>query len=330
MNDWVSEAAALPIAFAQVREDPRLDLACCRRRLPENATVVMIASGGDTAVCLARLPLARLILVDMNPAQLALTRCKLHLAKHAERKQALAWLGHSFLPVPEEQLTSLFAEVGLPMDALGRLGVVAANGPDFSGRYEFLFAALRARLREQPETAFEDVMSMGNLVALFGKEATQNPRVPFAQHFSQRLADAFARQASGENPFLSQMLYGCFPAGVAWDWLSEESWTPLCVEPEFVQARMHDALEALPAESVDFVQLSNILDWLSPAEATELLRSAHRVLKPGGLALIRQLNSSLDIPNLASGFHWEVEAGRGMVLCDRSFFYPEIHLGRKG
>lgn len=328
MNDWVSEAAALPIAFAQVREDPRLDLACCRR-LAENATVVMIASGGDTAVCLARLPLARLILVDINPAQLALTRCKLHLAKHAERKQALVWLGHSLLPVPDEQLTSLFSAVGLPNAALGPLAVVAAHGPDFSGRYEFLFAALRARICEQPETAFEDVMSTENLVALFGIEATQNPRVPFAQHFSERWLDAFLRPAFRENPFLSQMLHGCFPDGIAWDWLSEESWMPLRVQPEFVQARMHDALEALPADSVDFVQLSNILDWLSPAEATELLRSAHRVLKPGGLTLIRQLNSSIDIPKLASGFHWNTEVGRGMVLCDRSFFYPDIHLGKK-
>ena len=92
---------------------------------------------------------------------------------------------------------------------------------------------------------------------------------------------------------------------------------------------MRDALDELAPGSVDFAHLSNILDWLVPEEAAAVLQSAHRVLKPGGLVLIRQLNSSLDIPHLPSGFLWDVEAGRAMESRDRSFFYPEIHLGMK-
>src|SRR5688572_5670546 len=76
---WAQEAARWPLAFAQVREDPRLDLVVLRR-LRAPADVIMIASGGDTAVCLGREPLRSLTLVDANPAQLALSRLKMHLA----------------------------------------------------------------------------------------------------------------------------------------------------------------------------------------------------------------------------------------------------------
>ena len=345
MSDWANKAAALPIAFAQVREDPRLDVECCRA-LPANATVAMIASGGDTAVCLSRLPLGRLLLVDINPAQLALARCKAHLARSATREHALGWLGHR--PAPRlESIQRVLEKLRLSEDALGPLKQVAQLGPDYSGRYEMLFAALQIHFREHRiavhdwlegkaqishtalDTAFAEVMSLETLVTLFGPEATQNPRVPFAQHFAERTRIAFTKASPHENPFLWQILAGCFPPGTPWDWLAEKAWTPPMVEPEYIQAKLRDALDALPPESVDFVHLSNILDWLSPDEATAALHSTHRVLKVGGRTLLRQLNSSLDIQKLASDFHWDTAAARSMELRDRSFFYPELHLGQK-
>ncbi len=345
MTDWATNAAALPIAFAQVREDPRLDVECCLA-LPANATVAMIASGGDTAVCLSRLPLRRLLLVDTNPAQLALARCKAHLARNATREHALEWLGHR--PAPRlESIQRVLEKLRLPEDTLGPLKQIAQLGPDYSGRYEMLFAALRIHFREHGiathdwlegkmrpsntalDTGFAEVMNLETLVALFGPQATQNPRVPFAQHFAERTRLAFTKASPHENPFLWQIFAGCFPPGVPCDWLAEKAWTPPMVEPEYIQAQMQDALDGLPPESVDFIHLSNILDWLSPDEATAVLHSAHRVLKADGRTLLRQLNSSLDIPKLASDFRWAPTAARSMELRDRSFFYPELHLGQK-
>ncbi|RYD29089.1 MAG: DUF3419 family protein, partial [Verrucomicrobiaceae bacterium] len=126
---WAEEAARLPLAFAQVREDPRLDLALARR-LPPGAEAVMIASGGDTAACLARLPLSRLHLVDINPAQLALTRCKLDLAATASSEEAAAWLGHAPLPleIRRERIARRLDSLGLPAEALGPLETLAALG----------------------------------------------------------------------------------------------------------------------------------------------------------------------------------------------------------
>ncbi len=49
---WVSEAAKLPVAFAQVREDPLLD-DWVVTKLDPGARILMIASGGCTLAFLA-------------------------------------------------------------------------------------------------------------------------------------------------------------------------------------------------------------------------------------------------------------------------------------
>ena len=89
---------------------------------------------------------------------------------------------------------------------------------------------------------------------------------------------------------------------------------------------MADALRAARPE-FDFCHLSNILDWLSPEEAATTLELAAAALRPGGWVLIRQLNSTLDIPSLGPNFDWEDT--QPLHARDRSFFYRHLHLGRK-
>lgn len=92
---------------------------------------------------------------------------------------------------------------------------------------------------------------------------------------------------------------------------------------------MDDVLDSLPPESTDLVHLSNILDWLPAESAQAMLDKASRVLKPGGQVIIRQLNSTLDIPSIDSEFVWNHELGSIMERADRSYFYPGIFIGRR-
>jgi S-adenosylmethionine-diacylglycerol 3-amino-3-carboxypropyl transferase len=80
-------------------------------------------------------------------------------------------------------------------------------------------------------------------------------------------------------------------------------------------------------ESYDLVHLSNILDWLSPAEASRTLELAWQALRPAGVVFIRQLNSTLDIPTLGPMFRWDTQRGEELLRRDRSFFYRHLHLG---
>jgi len=93
---------------------------------------------------------------------------------------------------------------------------------------------------------------------------------------------------------------------------------------------MDSALKESLPESYHVIHLSNILDWLFPAEAQETLSLAHRALKPGGVVIIRQLNSNLNIPQLVQEFIWDTKASEEFLLGDRSFFYRNFFVGFKG
>ncbi len=332
-DPWTREAARLPLAFAQVREDPRLDGEIASR-LPVNATVVMIASGGETLVELARHPrVGRILAVDMNEAQIAISLLKCHLARNVSPDESCRLLGHEAMP-PEERLQAmirLLATLEAPENIFGPPDAVAAYGVDHAGRYERCFAELRRKLcpknmfaeETRRDAALAQIMSLANLVALFGQEATQNPARSFHEHFADRTRIALRRADASDNPFLWQMYRGCFPVGHRYDWLKSNA--PPSAEILTHHGRMRATLDGLPEAGADFIHLSNILDWLSGEEAAATLASARRVLRPGGWLILRQLNSNLDFEAIGEGLAWNRTLGAEMACRDRSFFYPRIH-----
>jgi S-adenosylmethionine-diacylglycerol 3-amino-3-carboxypropyl transferase len=356
LPSWVAKAARLPLAFAQVREDARIDLEVVRR-LGRGVRVLMVASGGCTAAALAASGnVGRLHLVDPNPTQIALTRLKLRLVQHADPSRRLALLGHAPLPASERRrsVSEELAALELPPEAIGPPAVWSEIGPDHTGRYECCFAALRALLqrheaelvevlhpsdpaaqaaRVAPETplgraldaALDEALALPNLVALFSERATHNPRMPFSRHFAERTRHVLATLPAADNPYLWQMYRGRFPEGVAHPWLTAE---PSADWPELVfsSTDMQTAL-AQTDDRHDLVHLSNILDWLPESEAADLLAHARAALRPGGVVLIRQLNSTLDIPRLGPDVTWQPDTAQALHRADRSFFYRELHLG---
>lgn len=355
---WVEEAARLPVAFAQVREDPELD-AWVVRRAGREVAMMMVASGGCTVAYLVSLPeIARLHVVDPNPAQLALTRVKLDLLRRRQPADRQALLGHRPLAAAERarQLGTLLRRLDLSPEAIGPAELWSSIGPDQAGRYERVFAQLRLELlphaeairallhlrdpaeqarRAAPNTAlgqaidaaFESAMSLPILMRLFGEGATRNRCEPFARHFARRTRHALATFPAAENPYLAQVLLGEFAGEVASPWLSVPC--PTLLPPVTFSATMMTEALAGAAQAFDVVHLSNILDWLSPEEARRTLDLACAALRPGGWVFIRQLNSQLDIPAAGGGFDWHGEEAAALHARDRSYFYRALHLGKK-
>lgn len=351
---WVERAAVLPIAFAQVREDPTVDLAAVKMLGP-GARVLMVASGGCTAAFLAaRARLSHLHLVDVNEAQLGLTRLKLHWLVHATQKERSALLGHATMPgdLRTEAVIRSCRTLGIKSRIFGPIECFA-NGLDFSGRYEKLFLALQERLSESSDkiktllslsdlkaqrnllsrgglgVAIDDaiavVMRQENLVRLFGEAATANRRQSFARHFIERTRWAISHLPAASNPWLAQVLIGSYQRSKA-PWLSAK---PPVRMPKlsFYQSDLTSAIDRIRGP-LDMIHCSNVLDWLTPSQAATLLSRCLNKLRPGGLIIIRKLNSMLDIPACEPRFQWLATADR-LQRQDRSFFYRSLHLGRK-
>lgn len=352
---WVEEAARLPVAFAQVREDPLVD-AWVVQQLPPGARILMIASGGCTLAYLQSCThVDSITVVDPNRAQIALARLKLELLKSAEPAERLALLGHARM-APRERLSGLQRRSS-ELETIGPREVLAEEGPDHAGRYERVFAQLRRELgprhaeiemllqladpAEQArridtgtalgaalDHAFEHAMDLPILVRLFGEGATRNPVETFARHFIRRTRHALRTLPAATNPYLWQVLLGRYPASTPAPWLSLPRMAKLLPVSWASGVMMADFLRTT-TESFDFIHLSNILDWLSPAEAAETLQLVHQRLRPAGWTLIRQLNSTLDIPAAGPGFTWHAEQAATLHASDRSYFYRALHLGRR-
>lgn len=354
---WVESTASLPVAFAQVREDPLIDYQLVRQ-LDRPARVLMIASGGETAALLSTLPLQALHLVDINEAQLSLTRLKLQLLQTADTGQRLALLGHAPMS-PENrsgELSRRLADLGLSLESLGPPEWLARFGPDHCGRYEWLFARLRqllddccerlqslmqledpqqqsqlvaagSDLGDRIDQAFAETMDLERLVKIFGSDATANRIQTFAQHFLKQTRQVLSTMPAAENPFLHQIFLGKF-IGPLWPWLGCERQEGI-PETEYTHGAMNEVLASQPDHSYDLIHLSNILDWIEPAIAGRMLHNACRCLTLGGLVVIRQLNSRLDIRGLPCGLQWLPELSDSLHSIDRSFFYRSLHVGMK-
>jgi S-adenosylmethionine-diacylglycerol 3-amino-3-carboxypropyl transferase len=178
------------------------------------------------------------------------------------------------------------------------------------------------------DAAFAEVFAHETLVRLFGEGATRSPVEPFHLHFARRVRHALAALPAADNPWLHQMLAGRFPAGARYDWLDASppaEPAEVVVSVETIEA----ALASSDAASLDFVHLSNVLDWLAPEEAGDVLAATVRALRPGGLLILRQLGSTLDVPGLRGGVAWDPAWAAALHARDRSFLYRALHVGRR-
>ncbi|CAM2905493.1 DUF3419 family protein [Legionella worsleiensis] len=349
---WVKTATQFPVGFAQVREDPLLDVQVIDHMNRPQTKVLMIASGGCTAALLATHPLiSELTVVDPNLSQLALAQLKLHLLEHCSIEERLSILGHQKMSVQDRRawIALRLHLLGYPEDTLGDLDKVAESGLDYCGRYEYLFRQLQLEIRHfEPEIrailsnsgntisehlkevlreSFKKVMTLDNLVALYGKDATQNPAMQFWEHFFCQTISALNCPSAKNNPFLSQLLLGQF-IHRPYEWLTKPKQS-IFKKVKFLNHTLSETLNTMN-DSYDFIHLSNALDWLNPHEAKEMLCAVVDKLNSGGMLILRQLNSTLDIPSLGGNqLEWQVKDGVDCLHQDRSFFYKRLLVGKK-
>lgn len=351
-NKDLEFAKSFPILFSQVREDPRLDLNVIFSIPNNNINVLMIGSGGCTLGSLAyhAFKIGSIDVVDANLAQLDLCRLKLALASHSPQNRA-AILGHLPMQDRKSHLLTLFKQLNISLNIFGDFDIVSEYGPDYVGRYEWLFRAFSSDFQktqlgiqlpkissfeEQQAVINQDVseitslfnehFSLDTLVGLFGKEAVQNRAKPYSLHFYNRFIWSLQHQFIHQNPFFYQFAYLAYPKLAQTDFLSLPPFRPKHITLH--HCTMFDHLVSCASNSYDFIHLSNILDWLDAESRQKVLKETSRVLKPCGKVLIRQLNSTMTIEN-TSQISFKTIPEADLIKNDLSFFYPKTYIGVK-
>ena len=339
------------LSFSQVREDPLLDLAVVAG-LGRPVRALVVASGGCTVLgLLGHETLQSVRAVDPNPAQLHLLALRLAAAEGLDLDQTRILLGLA----PGDR--------GAIYDAL-RPGLAPETrawwdarpdqvgwGLNQVGRFEALFRDLAARVRQETgldplvaprQTAahpawapcFERTFARGDLARVFGPAAVDySMDRSFGDHFADVFARAAARFQPAENYFWQQVWgdsYGPPSAGRP-PALTVDGAAAVRSRAAGRLILQHGPFEdALAHGPFDFVQTSNISDWMPVPALLALLEQVAAALAPGGAWLGRRLNGDHDLQALA-GRVLDVDSREcaDLLARDRSFFYREVVVGRR-
>jgi S-adenosylmethionine-diacylglycerol 3-amino-3-carboxypropyl transferase len=325
------------LQFAVVREDARTVLALLEASGARRP--LLVASGGCTLLAvLVHAPHVRPLALDPNPAQLEHAR-----RKAAELERALSTRNFTRLGVGAAGPDSL-AECG-NFEALFRLWRHVVDDFVVARQVrERLFddAASLARGTQELlasrwwKTAFEIVFADAPLETMFGPAATQHAvRGSYPGWFQRAFERGLARADALDNPFLHHLLLGHYlERPSAWpDFLAGGAahTTRATLGPlgplELVQATFQDHGD-LAAH--DFIDLSNVLDWMAPDEVDALLARCAQELRPGAMLVWRQLNNDRDLEARTRGaFAFDHTLAARLFAADRSLFYSSLHVGRR-
>jgi S-adenosylmethionine-diacylglycerol 3-amino-3-carboxypropyl transferase len=349
--------------FAQVREDPRVEVAALAPRARDR--VVVVTSGGCTALSLLAAGAGEVHAVDLNRTQNHVAEIKLAAVRRLDRLTAIAFLGG--LPASGHDrwtaYMSLRDELTQPARsywdcrrAAIRRGVINAG---VSERFIALVSWLVRHLVQTPEGVrrFLACRTLDEQRTLFAREwdtrrwrwlfaallnrwsmsRAYDPaffahvgRADFAEHFRRLAEHAFTDVPVADNYFLHQMLTGRYPVnepeGVP-PYLSEGgTQVILGRRPRLtlVDGSIATYLRALPDRSVNGIALSNVAEWMTPPEIRALFAEVERVAAPGARVVFRNFVGWTELPRESTRLIEDVAFGAALIWRDRSVVQPRV------
>lgn len=321
--------------FAQVREDPRAEIAALEPSPGDS--LVVVGSGGCTALSLLGAGAGQVTAVDVNRTQNHLIELKLAAVATLSRDEALAFLGATDA-IARDRLDTyvrlrdvLTAAARSHWDA--RLAPVDAGvlGAGVTERFIRMLVSAMCVL-VHPRSRLERMLACESIEeqrALFSREWNTrrwrlffalllNRRVfrrtydaaffahleqpSFAEHFRRCAEHALTDLAVGDNYFLHHMITGRYPAAVPEGvppYLATEGHAMVAEHRDrltLVDGTMTDYLRLLPDASVTGFSLSNICEWLAPNAIDELFAEIVRVATPGATLCFRNFVGWTEVP----------------------------------
>lgn len=354
------DAADDALHFAQVREDPELEIRALA--VGPEETAVVVGSGGCTVLSLLAAGAGNVVAVDVNPAQNHVLELKLAAATRLGRGRAVRFLGGWAMAGTARLAGYRRIRDGLTpparryWDARPR---AIARGVLEAGTTERYLRASASLLRlVHPRRRIEQLLACASVEeqralyerewnnrrwrALFalvgGKAALQRVYRPdffrhagearYASHFRDRVEHTLTRIPVARNYFLHQLLTGLYPAdpGALPRYLAEQCRLEGAAERlRIVDGGFAACLGTLPDASVDAFALSNICEWMPPAEVDALFAAIHRTARPGARVVLRNFVGWTEVPDRwRARIREDRAAGEELMEGDRSLFQRRI------
>jgi S-adenosylmethionine-diacylglycerol 3-amino-3-carboxypropyl transferase len=331
----LADAQDGPLVFAQVREDPRVEMQALAPAL--GGTTVIVSSAGCTALSLLAAGARRVVAVDVSRTQNHLVELKCAAVRALDAGTAIAFLGGQPMPVVRRRrlyriLAPMLTDAARAywhghQRAIER-GVLRAGR---SERFIALVAAVAARwvVRDGGVPALLDAESVDVQREVFVRDwsgwrwralfalllnrwtlsRAYRPAFfehvehrSFAHHFRGLAERAFTEIPARDNYFLHEMLSGRYPVaepeGVP-PYLTRQGVARAADAAEklsLVDGSLTEYLRSCPPQSVDGFALSNIAEWLDYRGIDELFGEVARTATPGARVVFRNFVGWTDIP----------------------------------
>ncbi len=344
--------------FAQVREDPRLEIDALAPL--SGAKVVVVSSGGCTALSLLAAGAGHVTAVDLNAAQNHLVELKVAALRSLTMPEIMSFFGvargtHERRMRTYKTIRPLLSERAAAFwdahqDLLGRGALACGVSEQFISavvKVVKLFIHGRRRIErllaletlEEQREFFDREWNTRRWRLLFPTllnrwtfnrtydpaffREVENPS--FAAHFRRLLEHALCDVPVRSNYFLHQMLLGTYPNRVPdgvppyLDRTRREVLRTRLNCLDLVDGGYGEYLATLDDSSVDALALSNICEWLDEAGVDRLFAQVLRVAKPGARFCFRNFVGHTEIPErFRNAIIEDPHAGRRAILRDRS------------
>lgn len=358
MTEAATVADFSKIRYAQVWEDA--DILIDGLNIQPGAVCLSIASAGDNALALLTRNPEQVFAIDLNPAQLHCLALRVAAFRTLDHAELLELIG-SRASARRLELYQRCRDV-LDTDARqfwdGRHADIAA-GIGNAGKFEHYFSLFRRRIiplihprkrimslfarrtRQEREAFYTQTWDTWRWRVLF--------RVFFSRFIMGRLGrdPAFFTYVEGSvaeriltrtryalteldpcaNPYLQWILLG-HHGGALPCYLREEHFTTIRANLDRLKWRLmtiEDFTAEMPSQSIDAFNLSDIFEYMSPQNTGAILRTLHRVSRPGArLAYWNMLAPRSRPETLAAELvPLEAESRKGFER-DKAFFYSRF------
>jgi S-adenosylmethionine:diacylglycerol 3-amino-3-carboxypropyl transferase len=316
--------------FAQVREDPLVDLFALSKTGKTDNKILCVTSGGCTIMSLlakSSETIKNIDAIDLNQNQNYL--CELKIAICSFFNDDI----YDIIDCYEGNMEKEEYD-----DLLERLNIsepcknywienkdAIYKGVNQQGRFEQLFREL-----EESDYDYEKIFNREYLEKIFGKNAVENSKErEFYEHFKKVIETYEKNYLPSQNYFYYQILNDKYPAVSLPPYLeSEVSVMDLKVNSSkinYICDNFVNFLKNTQDESYTMINTSNLTDWLSAEKLEEFFINLKRSLCSGGTVVMRRLNGDYKLEDYANKY-FEVLTD---VPIDRSHFYSEVLVCRR-